>query len=114
MNVVLPGKDYDRVVVTGKATIKGTCIVDLQNNFTPAIGDKIDFLVYNSFEGGFTFKLLVRDGNKLVLNRDYDLSYSGSAVRVTFKASIFGGAAIHGMSMLVLLAALIMILLTMA
>jgi hypothetical protein len=48
-----PGSQFDRLVISGTATLGGTLNVNLLNGFAPAVGDMFDVLTYGSRVGEF-------------------------------------------------------------
>src|SRR5262249_13146351 len=46
---------FDQLIISGKATLKGTLNISLINGFTPALGDSFQFMTYGSRSGDFSF-----------------------------------------------------------
>jgi hypothetical protein len=61
------GSQYDRLVVTGSATLNGTLSVVLLSGFQPSLGDTFAVLTFNSHTGNFSSftGLDLGDGNSL-------------------------------------------------
>ncbi|MEZ6191397.1 MAG: hypothetical protein R3C45_08925 [Phycisphaerales bacterium] len=84
------GSQYDRLDVTGVATLDGILDVSLINGFTPGLGDSYTLLMANGgIAGGFS-GLSLPDLSGLGL--DWDLSISGSTVLL----EVVNGSALVG------------------
>lgn len=75
-----PGTQYDRLAVTGNATLDGTLNVALINGFNPAVGNTFDILTANSIAGTFTTVNLPSFPNF----KEFRVDYLPAAIRLTF------------------------------
>ncbi|MGD0517878.1 MAG: PEP-CTERM sorting domain-containing protein [Thermoguttaceae bacterium] len=74
------GSTYDKISVTGAATLAGTLNLDLVNGFTPTVGETFDIITCSSQSG--TFSALTSSTSGLI----YKATYSSSLVELTITA----------------------------
>jgi hypothetical protein len=77
VNGTSPGFDYDRILVSGAATLGGELKVNL--GYTPALGDSFTILEHASRTGTFTKLTFPSAG----AGRGWDLSYSATQTKLT-------------------------------
>lgn len=71
-----PGTGYDRVAVSGVASLDGTLTVRTGAGFSPGVGDAFQVLTFSSFTGGFA----AVDGQGLPAGLAYAVRYDPTAV----------------------------------
>jgi hypothetical protein len=69
-----PGVGFDRLIVTGAATLSGTISALATNGYTPVIGETFDVLVAGSRSGTFT----------AINSPEFSVSYTPTTVRLTY------------------------------
>ena len=63
------GTDYDRLVVSGAATLTGTINISLTNNFRPTLGSTFTILTFGSRAGDFTTYNGLTQSNGVVFSK---------------------------------------------
>lgn len=81
-----PGTDYDRLVVTGLATLGGTLRITLAPGYTPVIGDTFDVLTAPAINGSFNTVIVENEPFDLQANLETQLT----RVRITIGERCLG------------------------
>ena len=69
---LIPGTAFDRLVVSGRATLDGTLALKLIDGFFPGKGDKFEVMTFRSLSGAFNSVTGTDIGGGLALGPDYN------------------------------------------
>lgn len=84
---VVAGTQYDRLVVTGAATLNGA--LDVTRSYVPAVGESYTVMTYASQAGGFAAGTTGLDPmNPSLANRKFVASFGGTALTLTTTSTL--------------------------